>query len=58
MIVDATVWVAIFRENDVHHVAEALDQPLITLDREILERSSRVIEAEAPDDWVLRESSG
>lgn len=142
MIVDASVWVAIFRENDVHHVAsvgfldlavanqrdlnipnfalaeiagvfarqtgqarlatrtvravlalprvqrhglndalaaraaalaascklrgadavfvalaEALDQPLITLDREILERSSQVIEAEAPNDWVLRESS-
>jgi hypothetical protein len=38
-------------------LAEALDQPLITLDREILERSSRVIEAEAPDVWVHRESS-
>jgi len=145
MIIDASVWVAIFRENDVHHgasvafldlalanqqdlnipnlalaeiagvfagkarlatrtvravlalprvqrhglndalgdraaalatscklrgvdavfvaLAEALDQPLITLDREILERSSRVIEAEAPDvwvhrEWVHRESSG
>ena len=143
MIVDASVWVAIFRENDVHHgasvafldfavanqqdlnipnlalaeiagvfarqtgkarlatrtvravlalprvqrhglndalgdraaalaarcrlrgadavfvaLAEALDQPLITLDREILERSSRIIEAEAPDAWVLRQSSG
>jgi predicted nucleic acid-binding protein len=140
MIIDASVWVAIFRENDVHHgasvafldlalanqqdlnipnlalaeiagvfagkarlatrtvravlalprvqrhglndalgdraaalatscklrgvdavfvaLAEALDQPLITLDREILERSSRVIEAEAPDVWVHRESSG
>jgi predicted nucleic acid-binding protein len=103
MIVDASVWVAIFRENDVHHGAsvafldlavanqrdlnipnlalaeiagvfarqtgkarlatrtvraEALDQPLITLDREILERSSRIIEAEAPDVWVHRQSGG
>ena len=39
-------------------LAEALDQPLITLDREILERTSRVIEAEAPDVWVRRQSSG
>lgn len=140
MIVDASVWVAIFRENDVHHgasiefldwavanqqelnipnlalaeiagvfarqtgkarlasrtvrtvlalprlqrhglndaladraavlaancklrgadavfvaLAEALDQPLITLDREILERSSLVVEVEAPDVWVHRQ---
>ena len=33
-------------------LAEALDEPLITLDREIPERSSRVIEVEAPDVWV------
>jgi predicted nucleic acid-binding protein len=39
-------------------LAEALDQPLITLDREILERSSRVIEVEAPGVWVHRQSSG
>lgn len=143
MIVDASVWVAIFRENDVHHavsvaflelavanqrdlnipnlalaeiagvvarqtgqarlaartvravlalprvqrhglndalgdraaalaarcklrgadavfvvLAEALDQPLITLDREIQERSRRVIEVEAPGTWVHRQSSG
>jgi predicted nucleic acid-binding protein len=38
-------------------LAEALDQPLITLDQEILERSSRVVEAEAPDVWVHRHSS-
>jgi predicted nucleic acid-binding protein len=38
-------------------LAEALDQPLITLDREILERSSRVVEAEAPDAWVHRQSN-
>jgi hypothetical protein len=35
-----------------------VDHPLITVDREILERSSRFIETEAPDGWVLRESSG
>jgi len=142
MIVDASVWVAIFRENDVHHgasieflalavanqlnlnipslalaeiagvfarqtgrarlairtvravlalprvqrhglndelgdraaalaascklrgadavfvaLAEALDEPLITVDREILERSSRFVRAEAPDVWVHRQSS-
>jgi predicted nucleic acid-binding protein len=141
MIVDASVWVAIFRENDVHHdvciafldlalanqhdlnipnlalaeiagvfarqtgrarlatrtvravlalphvrrhglndalgdraaalaasrrlrgadavfvaLAEALDQPLITLDREILERSIGVVEADAPAAWVHRQS--
>jgi predicted nucleic acid-binding protein len=39
-------------------LAEALDQPLITVDREILDRSSRVIEVEAPNVWVHRESSG
>jgi predicted nucleic acid-binding protein len=39
-------------------LAEALDQPLITLDGEILERSSRVIEVEAPDVWVHRQSRG
>jgi predicted nucleic acid-binding protein len=38
-------------------LAEALDQPLITLDREILERSSRIVEAEAPDVWLHRQSS-
>jgi predicted nucleic acid-binding protein len=38
-------------------LAEALDQPLITVDREILERSSRVIEAKAPDVWVRLHSS-
>jgi predicted nucleic acid-binding protein len=72
MIVDASVWVAIFRENAalaascklrgadavLVALAEALDQPLITLDREIRERSSRIIEAQAPDAWVLRQSSG
>src|SRR6202795_1427923 len=39
-------------------LAEALDQPLITLDGEILERSSRVVETAAPDVWVHRQSSG
>jgi predicted nucleic acid-binding protein len=39
-------------------LAETLDQPLITLDQEILERSSRVIEVEVPDAWVHRQSSG
>jgi predicted nucleic acid-binding protein len=38
-------------------LAEALDQPLISLDRDILERSSRIVEAEAPDVWVHRKSS-
>jgi hypothetical protein len=41
-----------------HGLNEALDQPPITLDRQILERSSRVIEAEASDSWLLPESSG
>jgi predicted nucleic acid-binding protein len=39
-------------------LAETLDQPLITLDREILERASRLVEAETPDVWVHRHSSG
>lgn len=39
-------------------LAEELGQPLITLDREIRERSSRVIEAEAGDLRVHRQSSG
>jgi hypothetical protein len=41
-----------------HNEAGMLAIEILTLDREILERSSRVIEAEAPDVWVLRQSSG
>ena len=39
-------------------LAEALDQPLITLDREILERASRIVETDAPDVWVNRNQAG
>jgi predicted nucleic acid-binding protein len=39
-------------------LAEALDQPLITLDQEILDRSSDVIGTSTPSIWVQSESSG
>jgi predicted nucleic acid-binding protein len=39
-------------------LAEALDQPLITLDQEILDRSSGVIGTSTPSLWVHNQSSG
>jgi predicted nucleic acid-binding protein len=39
-------------------LAEALDQPLITLDQEILDRSSGVIETSTPSIWVHNQSGG
>jgi predicted nucleic acid-binding protein len=39
-------------------LAEALDQPLITLDQEILDRSSGVIGTSTPSIWVHNQSSG
>jgi predicted nucleic acid-binding protein len=39
-------------------LAEALDQPLITLDQEILDRSSDVIGTSTPSIWVQSESRG
>jgi predicted nucleic acid-binding protein len=39
-------------------LAEALDQPLITLDQETLDRSSGVIGTSTPSLWVHNQSSG
>lgn len=39
-------------------LAEALDQPLITLDQEILDRSSEVIGTSTPSTWVHNQSGG
>ena len=39
-------------------LAEALDHPLITLDEEVLDRSSRVIGTETPAAWVERRAGG
>jgi predicted nucleic acid-binding protein len=38
-------------------LAEALDQPLITLDQEILDRSARVIGISTPSIWVHKQLS-
>jgi predicted nucleic acid-binding protein len=39
-------------------LAEELDQPLVTLDQEILDRSSGVIGTTTPAVWMHSQSSG
>ena len=46
---------AILRQDAL---AEALDQPLFTLDQEIFDRSSGVTRASTPSIWVHNQSSG